>query len=232
MISDWRQLLGSPQLPFIVEQLHAWLHTDDIGLALMRQAQLQALNLPAVGLSTAFDGGDPASAMAGEPGGTVHPHNKFIPARRAAATYAGQFLGLPVPYLNPRYRSATATSSSNASATVLTVRVDFLPGTVGSGLQLLPWDAASNSSHCPTERAINASYCDWFAIQVNDNAVNGTWHNSSVQVSGDGQALLLTAVVPRGLSAVATRNGYSDWPVVTAYTREGFPVLTWKEDIN
>lgn len=60
-IADWRSKLGDPSLFFLVQQLHAWLHTDDAGLAIMRQAQMKALVLPYTGYSTAFDGGDPAS---------------------------------------------------------------------------------------------------------------------------------------------------------------------------
>ncbi len=56
----------------------------------MRQAQMKALRLPHTAYSTAFDGGDPAAAMQGDPSGTVHSHFKFIPGRRAGvkAMYA------------------------------------------------------------------------------------------------------------------------------------------------
>lgn len=235
LITGWRTALGDPALFFVVQQLHAWLHTNDIGLATFRQAQLKALLLPNVAISTAFDGGDPASAMAGSPGGTVHSHAKFIPGHRIAAAFAGALYKLPVPYLNPSYRDATTRSFSNATHTTLQVTVTLEEG-VGSGvpptaLVQRGWEPLSNSSHCPTERAVNASYCDWFSIQSNDSQMS--WHNASVALTGDGKGIVLTAVVPSpGLAAVATRNGFSDWPVVTIYNAAGFPITTWNRAIN
>ena len=226
-ILDLRTLFNRPTLPFIVQQLHAWVHAGDTGLAVMRQAQTKALSLPNVGLAVAFDGGDPAAAMAGNPGGTVHPHCKYIPGRRAAATWAGMFLGLPVPFQCPLYADATAITKASPAGTHLAVTISFASGTTGSGLVLRGWEPDSNSSHCPTERHINVTSCDWFAIQ----ASNGLWYNASVAVGADGHTLVLQADVPKGEFAMATRNGFSDWPVVTAYTAEGLPVLTWLKSI-
>ena len=228
LIADWRAVLGSAQLFFVVQQLHAWLHTDDIGLAVFRHAQNKALLMPRVALSTAFDGGDPAAAMAGSPGGTVHSHAKFIPGRRAAAAFAGAAYGLPVEYVNPAYRAATAAAVSNGTHTALTVRVTLAAPTP---LVLRGWEPLSNSSHCPTERSVNASYCDWFAIQVNDSAFS--WLNASVALSEDGMGVVLSAVAPQpGLAVVATRNGWSDWPVVTVYSQGGLPLATWNKVLN
>lgn len=231
LIRDWRAQLADASIFWVEQQLHAWLHTNDIGLATFRAGQLKALSEPRTALSTAFDGGDPASAMAGSPGGTVHSHMKFVPGRRAAATFAGAFYNLTVPYLNPRYADAVAYGVSNATSTTLTVTVSMLPGTVTSaGLVQRGWEPLSNSSHCPTERAINASYCDWFAIQVNDDTQS--WHNASVALTADKQGVVLTAVVPKGLAAVATRNGFSDWPIVTIYSAEGLPLAPWLKPVN
>jgi hypothetical protein len=221
-------VLGNGQLFFVVQQLHAWLHTDDIGLAVFRHAQNKALLMPNVALSTAFDGGDPAQAMAGNPGGTVHSHAKFIPGRRAAAALAGGLYGQPVEFANPAYLDATGRSVSNATHTVITVTVAVA---AASPLQLRGWEPASNSSHCPTERGVNASYCDWFAVQVNDSG--GTWLNASVALTADARGVVLTAVAGApGLAAVATRNGWSDWPVVTVYSQGGLPLLTWNRPLN
>lgn len=231
LIRDWRAVLNDASVFWVEQQLHTWLHTDDIGLATMRAAQLKALAEPRTALSTAFDGGDPAAAMAGSPGGTVHSHAKFIPGRRAAAAFAGAFYDLPVPYLNPRYADAVAFGRTGAGGTTLTVTISLLPGTVSAaGLVQRGWEPNSNSSHCPTERAVNASYCDWFAIQTNDGA--GTWWNASVALTPDAQGVVLSAVVPKGLSAVATRNGFSDWPVVTIYDANGLPLAPWLRPVS
>ena len=229
LIVDWRTVLGDPSLFFVVQQLHAWLHTNDIGLAVFRHAQLKAALLPSVALSTAFDGGDPQAAVEGNPGGTVHSHAKFIPGRRTAAAFAGALYGLPVVYSNPTYRDATARSQSNATHTVLTVEVAL--ASASEQLVLRGWEPGSNSSHCPTERAVNSSYCDWFGVQINDSA--GTWLNASVALSQGGTGLVLTAVAQGpGYAAVATRNGWSDWPVVTVYSQAGFPLATWNRPLN
>ena len=233
LIRDWRAALRDESVFWVEQHLHAWLHTNDIGLATMRSAQLHALAEPHTALSTAFDGGDPAAAMAGQPGGTVHSHDKFIPGRRAAAALAGAFYNLSVPYLNPRYARATASAVSTATHTAVAVAVELAPETVTpAGLVLRGWEPGSNSSHCPTERAVNASYCDWFAIQVNDAPV-GSWHNASVALTADGRGLVLSANVPgRGLAAVATRNSWSDWPVATVYSAEGLPLMPWLRPVS
>ena len=77
---------------------------------------------------------------------------------------------------------------------------------------------------------MNISYCDWFAIQTNDAAQ--TWHNASVALTPDARGVVLSAVVPRGLSAVATRNGFSDWPVVTIYDANGLPLAPWLRPVS
>jgi sialate O-acetylesterase len=196
------------------------------------------------------------------PGGTVHPRCKYIPGRRqalamqrlleqAAAATAREEEGevvvadgeegirgrpaAPGPLLlYPAYSHAVARSLTvaNGTATDISVTVFFAPGTTGSGLALLPFDPASNSSHCPTERGVNSTYCDWFAVQLNDKYPGGTWINASVAVGADGASLVLSVVAPApGLCPVATRAMWSDWPVVTAYTNEGLPVLPWLEDV-
>jgi hypothetical protein len=254
MIADWRTVLGAPALPFVVQQLHAWVHDvqpggtpppGDFGLALFRAMQAEvAATVPGVGLSAAFDGGDPAAVMAppGSPGfapsGTVHPHCKYIPGRRLARSVLGTAYGptppVAVPFAYPTYSYAVgrAATINNGTASNISVTVHFAAGTTGSGLALAPYDPTSNSSHCPTERGVNASYCDWFSVQVND-AYPGTWYNASVAVGSDGATLVLTVTVPRpGLAAAATRNGYSDWPVTTVYTHEGLPVMPWLKPLT
>lgn len=236
LIRDWRFHFADDSLFWVEQQLHAWLHGSagaDIGLATMRGAQMRALQEPLVALSTAFDGGDPAAAMAGSPGGTVHSHDKYVPGRRAALSLAGAYYNHSVAFRNPRYASAVAQGTSNGTHTALTVEVVLESGTVtGRGLVMRGWEPLSNSSHCPTERAVNASYCDWFAIQVNDAA--GSWYNATAALTGDAQGVLLSAVVPggSGVAVVATRNGWADWPVVTVYSAEGLPLAPWLRQLN
>ena len=160
----------------------------------------------------------------------MHSHFKFIPGRRTAATLAGAYYQLPnVPFVNPAYEMATATSVSNATHTTLTVEIALTSVTSG-GLVLRGYDPMSNSSHCPTERNVTSNFCGWFGIQVNDVPANGTWLNASVALTPDAQGIVLQAVAPHaGLSAVATRFGFADWPVATVYSIEGLPLMTWSK---
>ena len=71
---------------------------------------------------------------------------------------------------------------------------------------------------------MNALFCDWFSVQGS----NGVWHNASARLSQDGQALLLSVeACSAGLTPVATRNGWSGWPVVQLYDRLGYPAHPW-----
>merc|ERR1711939_653292 len=108
MIQDWRALFRDDKIFWIVQQLHAYALPESYGdaLALQREAQLKALALPDVAVSTAFDGGDPTLAMQGDPGGTVHSLRKEVPARRAAAALAGAYYGMDVSHTNPHYAGA------------------------------------------------------------------------------------------------------------------------------
>jgi len=241
LIRDWRARLGDPSLFWLEQQLHAWIHSQtpgpngpDIGLATFRATQIKVLQEPSTALSTAFDGGDPGAAMAGSPGGTVHSKAKHIPARRAAAALAGRYYKIPaVPYLNPRYSDALATSTSNGTHTILSVTITLAPGSVGpGGLVQRGWEPASNSSHCPSERGVNASSCDWFSIQVNDEVLS--WLNASVSLLEGDDSIVLTATARgAGLAAIATRNGFSDWPVVSVYSVDGgLPLMPWLAPIN
>jgi hypothetical protein len=57
--------------------------------------------------------------------------------------------------------------------------------------------------------------------------------NASVALTADARGVVLTAVAGApGLAAVATRNGWSDWPVVTVYSQGGLPLLTWNRPLN
>ncbi len=77
--------------------------------------------------------------------------------------------------------------------------------------------------------------CEWFSIQ----ASSGAWLNaSSVQVEEGGQTLLLSVQAPAAaagsapLKPVASRNGWSAWPVVILYDAAGLPALPWEQQLG
>ena len=41
------------------------------------------------------------------------------------------------------------------------------------------------------------------------------------------ESILLTTTGSQGLKAIATKNGYADWPVVSVYTKSGLPLVPW-----
>lgn len=83
----------------------------------------------------------------------------------------------------------------------------------------------SNSSWCPHNQLVEDRSCGWFAILGSD----GTWYNASGAVALKGSLIVLTAPdAPPGLTALATSNGYADWPVVNVYSAvSGLPLVPW-----
>lgn len=79
LITDWRALWGEPKLPFYFVQLAGYLQPQLIQpeseWAALRQAQADALTLPATHMATAIDIGNPDD---------IHPKNKQEVARRLA----------------------------------------------------------------------------------------------------------------------------------------------------
>ncbi len=79
LISDWRSLRNEPELPFYFMQLAGYLTPKliqpDSEWAALRQAQADALCLPATGMASAIDIGNPED---------IHPKNKQEAARRFA----------------------------------------------------------------------------------------------------------------------------------------------------
>jgi hypothetical protein len=53
------------------------------------------------------------------------------------------------------------------------------------------------------------------------------WRNASVSIASTGDAIILTTSGSEGLKAIATKNGYADWPVVSVYTSSGLPIVPW-----
>jgi hypothetical protein len=141
--------------------------------------------------------------------------------RAAAATLALAYGWNNTPYLNPTYSSASVTSvlthSGGARATI-GITVSFVPNTVGRfGLAL------NTSVTCPP--TVPWIVCEAFAVQTSDSA----WHNTTnPSLSADKTQLLLSVDVAAGLTAVATRGMFADWPIAQLHSADGnFPVLPW-----
>jgi hypothetical protein len=192
----------------------------------MREAQMQALELENVGYSTNADQGF---------GCNIHPSRKQACSVRLAHAALAQVYKQPAfaQWRSPSYKASKQVSAAAAGDSI-TVRVtlnDLSPG----GLKIVarPYNYVSpqygsNESgpfvpvDCtatfpaayPNRTKYNASMseqCAWAALNVPPYG----WLNASVAVDPqDGQAMLLTATLPRG--GFASRRGQQQQQVTVA----------------
>jgi sialate O-acetylesterase len=100
MITAWRAQWGRDDLPFYFVQLPGYAQPDDAtgrGWAWLREAQAQALDLPATAMAVTIDCGDPKN---------LHPHNKAVVGRRLARLAEAKLYDITGDWSGPRYASA------------------------------------------------------------------------------------------------------------------------------
>jgi len=228
VVQSWREEFRAPGAPFFFVQLPAYVRANNTELAAAREAQLAVADaLPGVGWACTADLGDAytvcdTSTPPNCYDGSIHNRCKDCVADRLApAVLAGAYGVGGLPHLAPRYAGASQTADS-------TVRVTFSAAALPPAalpLHVRPPAFASNSSWCPDDgvRRVGAASCGWFSVLYAD----GAWRNASAAVDAGGDALLLTTQGTAGLRALATMNGYADWPVVSIYTATGLPVVPW-----
>ena len=106
LIRDWRTAWGRDDLPFFFVQLAAFLPVQaepgESAWAELREAQAQALALPATGMAVAIDIGDAAD---------VHPKNKQDVGNRLARLALARVYGRDVADSGPIYREMTREGS-------------------------------------------------------------------------------------------------------------------------
>jgi len=177
----------------------------------LRQSQLKALGLPAVGYSTAIDVGTYSD---------IHPKNKQVVASRLANSALAMVYGQTVAWKFPRVVSVNASTSG----TTVTVEVRFDSDSIGTGLTTTVPQYAKDAQAdvCPGDR----STCGFPTIQVNDAA--NTVLSATAALTSDGKGIVLTATAPAtGLSATRTSYGRAAWPVTTFFNSLGLPVIPW-----
>lgn len=96
LIGSWRREFGQGDIPFYWVQLPNYNPKDATGetWALLREAQAQALTLPATGQAITIDIGNPDSG---------HPYNKQDVGSRLALIAKAKTYGLPVDFAGPRF---------------------------------------------------------------------------------------------------------------------------------
>ena len=220
VIRTWRQQFKNYLAPFFFVQLPSYMRQEgDWSLADFREGQLTAaMAEPNVGYIATIDVGDAYD-------GSIHNRDKSLVGSRLGNAVLSQVYNIPRPYLHPRYQSATAVTSG--SIITVTITVGPTPALYG-GLTYVQPTFDSNATWCPVARGVNLTFCDWLMIQTND-AQNTWWNATSIKIGSDGASIVLTVdtTPTQNLLAVATRNGYRDWPVTNIYNGANLPLLTW-----
>jgi sialate O-acetylesterase len=100
MIHSWRAGFGQGELPFYIVQLANFGNPDervDRGWARLRDAQAQALGVPATGMAVTIDIGDARN---------IHPRNKQEVGRRLALIAKAQVYGIQGAFAGPTFAGA------------------------------------------------------------------------------------------------------------------------------
>ena len=205
MIQDWRATLGNYQLYFYFVLLAAYAEGGYPDWPLIRDAQLAALELPFVGVSSAQDLGDEAS-----PQGAIHPRNKTIVGERLAVNALHDIYGQPVVYQGPQ---PTQVLWPTAGAPVQTIIMRFDSSEArNEGLALL--DTSGCSLCC---RATNGSAFSVYTTQ-------GQRVRASVTVAAD-TVLASVEGLPAGVSVASVQHNWDEYPQCALFNGARIPLL-------
>ena len=210
MIESWRTAFSlSPATFFGFIQLSTW---GSAGIPEMRQAQMAALQLPGVAYAVNADHGA---------GRNVHPPAKQFCAKRLADA------ALELQYNVPRGGWKSPSYASAKQGSPLGVVSIQLADVTSGGLHFAAGAAALQAGPC---RIVDAPGCG-IGLQFND--ANSTWVGALVNISADGQGMVLTALPPPGASGVLRScYGWAGIPTMTVYRADkDLPVRAWNESI-
>ena len=261
MIRRWREAFKAPALWFGFVQIAGYRYSVPYGpyphkpeidhshyAGDLRQAQLAALALPKVGLSTAIDTGDWLN---------IHPPDKQTVATRLADQAMFQEYELPAYNQSvwyPMYAAATLTSPPGARVVEVTVTVRDLGGRPVP-LTTTPPRAASQSTtlgkgpDLPRNKCVTAvpqygqtfaQDCGYPSIHVTNGSAGGAPSislNATARIDGaDRSSIRLSAPLPaslraRSLVVTATSYGRASWPMTRFFSAQnGLPLLPWLKD--
>jgi sialate O-acetylesterase len=201
MIQNWRDLWGSPDMPFYMVQLAPFTAIKDTpsesGWAGLREAQsLTAQNMKNVGVAVITDVGDVKD---------IHPRRKAPVGERLALLARKQVYGEKIAAESPTFESM---KTENGQVTV-TFR------TVGAGLVARSVDSAGRT--VPDNKVLG------FAIAGPDGKF--VWADATI--SGKNTITLRADGVP---NPTMVRFGWADYPVVNLFSAEGLPVSPFRTD--
>ncbi len=98
LIGNWRDTFRSPGMPFYYAQIAPYAYDPPTRSELLREAQLQCMNVENTGMAVTLDIGDARN---------IHPANKQEVGRRLARWALAKTYGKDIPYSGPLYRSMT-----------------------------------------------------------------------------------------------------------------------------
>jgi len=224
-IADFRASLGATESSwFGVSQLNPYAgdcagNNGCTHVAAIRAAQLDVSNSSvSVTAGVIPDMGDPTA-----PAGSVHSRRKqALAARLVAGALSSKYGASPQwPYYGPTYSFHTDISTPGS----MTASVHFSPESLSSGgLQVVT--GINGTSWCPTgvsSTAPTLQECGFYELLGSQSG----WVNATMEVSGDGKSVTLTAPCVPGDKLLGTRAFWNAYPVVTLFSVVGLPAVPW-----
>ena len=209
MITDWRQQFNNWSLRFYFVLLAAYKEGGFPAWPQIRDAQLNALQLPYTGVVSAQDLGDEAS-----PEGPIHPRNKSIIGDRGALIAYHDLYAPDTVYTGPQLYDVIWPIDGSPVQTVILRFQSSMP--YNAGLQLL--DTAECTACC---RQVNGSVVKVF---TSDGQIRPT------SVIVDSQAFLLLATVDLsgvapGVNVAGIGLGWEEYQECSLYNSARLPHL-------
>jgi len=206
LITDWRQkfIHSNPKFPFLFVQVSTWDRAGGLWPAL-RDAQMEALKLDAVGMAVSYDKGDYLS-----PTSTIHPRNKQEVGRRL--------------FFSARHFAYRITSSIYRGPTVQTI--NLLKDKVSNGTRYnitiyYEADSVANSIlFGGTEQCKRC--CDNFANGFEVLTLKKEWITSKTNIIAN--RFMLSQIVLEDTNTVTgIRYNWYDWPECALYNSANLP---------
>ena len=251
MIKWWRIKLANPSLWFGFVQIAGYRYSHPYGpehkpevdhshaAADLRQAQLAALALAHVGMSTAVDTGDWTN---------IHPPDKQWPSRRLARQalsqlYGHQLVGTDFPMFAG---SELVVAADGALEVTVAVRARGEPTSLTTDAPI----AATQSSTLGVGADVTRTECitanPGYGLTFPEDCgypqiigINSSGAilslNASARIGADGSSIMLVVYSPPpGFTAQATSYGRASWPRTVFFSASGdrLPVLPWFATLN
>ena len=240
MIKWWRRMFKNDSLWFGFVQIAGYNYGETTAGAELRQAQLAALRLDHVGMSTTIDTGA---------WDNIHPPDKQAPAWRLANQALSQVYGIKTRFGSefPLYAGSSVVLSQSADGT-LAVHVTVSIRAGGKRVQLTtnaPMEATQSYSlgkgisvprnRCVTEAynvsALACGYPQIIGLNASGEVVS---LNATATIGGDGSSIVLSAISPYTMfRATASSYGHASWPMTLFYDKEShLPVIPWHANFS